>query len=174
MLLLFSPFPPPLSTHAPWPWHDLYFIVICHRAANKWASQQPADKWLQGLSGERSSSFSLFPSCHSTVKFPFSLSHSCQFLFSFLSSLPFFFFHSFQILLFFLYLYYFLFFFFVLFFCFFLLYPFLTCFLHQFFSHLCFSFSILFFLLMNESGFILIGQSTIIINLFRNVWNISQ
>lgn len=142
MLLLFSPFPPPLSTHAPWPWHDLYFIVICHRAANKWASQQPADKWLQGLSGERSSSFSLFPSCHSTVKFPFSLSHSCQFLFSFLSSLPFFFFHSFQILLFFLYYFLLLFYIFIIIiiiyifiiFFFFSLYYFFVFFFHILFS----------------------------------------
>lgn len=146
MLLLFSPFPPPLSTHAPWPWHDLYFIVICHRAANKWASQQPADKWLQGLSGERSSSFSLFPSCHSTVKFPFSLSHSCQFLFSFLSSLPFFFFHSFQILLFFLYLYYFLFFLCIIF----LFFSFIS-FSHLFSPSIFFTFMLFFFYLIFSS-----------------------
>lgn len=131
MPLLFSPFPPPLSTHAPWPWHDLYFIVICHRAANKWASQQPADKWLQGLSGERSSSFSLFPSRRSTVKFPFSLSHSCQFL---LSSLLYRrrLFRSFTLSKF---LFPFYISFIISFFSLSLSYPFFVSFLHQFFFH---------------------------------------
>lgn len=127
MLLLFPPF---LHLYQP-TLHDRGTIstslssVIAPRTNERLNSRQTNDS--QGLSGERSSSFSLFPSHRSTVKFPFSLSHSCQFLLSFLSSSPFFF-HSFQILLFFLYLYYFLFF------------PLCSCCFFIFFFHILFSF----------------------------------